>query len=72
MLKLGLILISYVFNSKVFLFKLQKPKFFFTILFWLKNLSFLAHSISATRLISTIVFDPNTLWAQLVTPPSLD
>jgi hypothetical protein len=69
-LKFGSILISSVFNSNVFLFKLQQPKFFFTIFFWFKNLSFSPHSILAACLISTTVSNPISLTGCL--PPQVN
>jgi hypothetical protein len=60
-----LILISSVFNSNIFLFKLQQPKFYFTIFFQPKNLSFPIHSILAACLISTTVSVPNSVFTQL-------
>jgi hypothetical protein len=66
-LKLRVILISSIFNSKVwfFLFQLEQPKLFSIILFWPQKLFFPAHSISTVCLISTIVYDPNILSAQV-------
>jgi hypothetical protein len=48
-----------------FQFKLQQPKFFFTIFVWPKNLSFPQNSILVACFISTTISGPNNLSAQL-------